>query len=250
MCPRCLGAPSVRPIDGRPLKTVQVDDCELEVVDRFCYLGDMLSAGGGCMAAAIARCKSAWGKFRQLLPLLTVCSICFKTKGRVFNSCVRSAMLHASETWPMSTAALHRLRRNERAMIRWICGVKIDEVNTALLYVKLDIQDLDTVIRERRLRWFGHVVRSSSEINGVRDRVVEGKRGQGRPKKTWNECVQGDLKACGLSEESAYDRVAWRSAIRRCRLEPTPLVGSAPLSTAPPTHGRCTRSSINKTNRI
>ena len=35
----------------------------LEAVDRFCYLGDMLNAGGGCMAAATARCKCAWGKF-------------------------------------------------------------------------------------------------------------------------------------------------------------------------------------------
>ena len=251
VCPRCLGAPGVRPIDGRPLKTVQVDGCELEVVDRFCYLGDMLSAGGGCMTAAIARCKSAWGKFRQLLPLLTARSISFKTKGRVFDSCVRSAMLHASETWPMSSAALHRLRRNERAMIRWICGVKLsDEVNTAVLYAKLDLHDLDTVIRERRLRWFGHVVRSSGEINRVRNRVVVGKRGQGRPKKSWSECVQADLKACGLSEDTANDRLAWRSSIRKCRLEPTPLVGSAPQSSsAPPTQGRCTRSRSNK-NRI
>ena len=70
-CPRCRGEPGVRPIDDRPFKEVEVGDCVLEAVDLFCYLGDMLSAGGDCMAAATARCRCAWGKFRENLPLLT-----------------------------------------------------------------------------------------------------------------------------------------------------------------------------------
>ena len=53
-CPHCRGEPGVRPIDGRPFKEVEVDDCVLEAVDRFCYLSDMLSAGGGRMAVATA----------------------------------------------------------------------------------------------------------------------------------------------------------------------------------------------------
>ena len=58
-CLRCRGEPGVRPIDGRSFKEVEVDDCVLEAVDCFCYLGDMLSAGGGCMTAATARCRCA-----------------------------------------------------------------------------------------------------------------------------------------------------------------------------------------------
>ena len=34
-------------IDGRPKSEVQVGPVKLEVVASFCYLGDMLSAGGG-----------------------------------------------------------------------------------------------------------------------------------------------------------------------------------------------------------
>ena len=46
---RCLG--KARPIDGRLVKEVQVDDETVEAVPEFCYLGDMLSAGGGCELA-------------------------------------------------------------------------------------------------------------------------------------------------------------------------------------------------------
>ena len=36
-----------------------IGDEKLEVVSEFCYLGDMLSAGGGCELASITRCKCA-----------------------------------------------------------------------------------------------------------------------------------------------------------------------------------------------
>ena len=42
---------NARPIDGRPQSEVQVGPDKLEVVASFCYLGDMLSAGGGCEMA-------------------------------------------------------------------------------------------------------------------------------------------------------------------------------------------------------
>ena len=46
----CLG--TARAIDGRQSLEVEVGNEKLEVVPEFCYLGDMLSAGGGCNHAA------------------------------------------------------------------------------------------------------------------------------------------------------------------------------------------------------
>ena len=56
----------------------------LEVVDKFCYLGGMLSVDGDADAAVEARIHIGWNKFRQLVPLLTTCPcgpVC-KTLGR------------------------------------------------------------------------------------------------------------------------------------------------------------------------
>ena len=95
-CARCVG--NARPIDGRPQSEVQVGPDKLEVVASFCYLGDMLSAGGGCEITVTTRVKIAWKKFRELLPVLTSSHLSNKTRGHVYSSCVQSAMLHASET--------------------------------------------------------------------------------------------------------------------------------------------------------
>ena len=56
-CAGCLG--KARPLDGKLVKEVLVDDETVEAVPEVCYLGDMLSAGGGCELAAVAHYKSA-----------------------------------------------------------------------------------------------------------------------------------------------------------------------------------------------
>ena len=153
---------NARPIDGRPQSEVQVGPDKLEVVASFCYLGDMLSAGGGCEMAVTTRVKTTWKKFRELLPVLTSRHLSNKTCGHVYSSCVRSAMLHASETWPLTKTNLQRLQRNDRAMIRQICSIKpedVAKVRSSELLAKLQLEDLDLILRERRLGWFGHVER-------------------------------------------------------------------------------------------
>ena len=49
--------------------------------------------------------------------------------------------------------------------------------------------------------------------------------GRGRPRKTWAECVKTDIRDCGLSAVDPQDRVAWRAAVRLCRVGTTPATG-------------------------
>ena len=215
VCLRCQGHPSVRPIDGRPHTSVSLGSTTLEVVDEFCYLGDMIGAGGGCENAIITRCSVAWGKFRKLLPILSSRHIPFTVRGRVFNACVRSAMLHGSETWGPKSKDQQRLRRNDRAMVRWICGVKPqDNSSYEQLLSKLGLVDIASELSSRRLRWYGHVMRSSDCIHTVRNLVVPGERTRGRPKKTWYECVKGDIRRRGLEKVDPLDRISWRRGTR------------------------------------
>ena len=43
---------------------------------------------------ALYRCGKAWHKFKKLLPILTSRHLSFITWGRVYDACVRAAMLH------------------------------------------------------------------------------------------------------------------------------------------------------------
>ena len=61
-----------------------------ELVDKFCYLDDMLSVDGGADATVEARIRLGWNKFRQLVvvPLLTNKDVSLIMRGRLYSSCV------------------------------------------------------------------------------------------------------------------------------------------------------------------
>ena len=87
----------------------QVGPDKLEVVASFCYLGDLLSAASGCELSTTTHVKTTWKKFKKLLPVLSSSHLSLKTYGRMYSFCVQSAMLHASETWPLTKPNLQHL---------------------------------------------------------------------------------------------------------------------------------------------
>ena len=55
----------------------------LESVDSFCYLGDMLSAEGVVEETVRCRVRCAWGKFNELMLILTMRGTSVKVKGKI-----------------------------------------------------------------------------------------------------------------------------------------------------------------------
>ena len=101
----------------------------LEKVDKFCYYMLDTDGDGVCVSAVTARVRlrSASNKFRRYLPILTGKKFSLKLKGKVYTTCVRSCLMYGSETWPMKLEHEIKLNCTEMNMIRWICGVKLNE---------------------------------------------------------------------------------------------------------------------------
>jgi len=87
----------------------------------------MLDADGGWDSVVKARVRSAWKKFREYLPIVTRKEFSLKLKGMVYATCVRSCLIHGSETWPMKVEHELKLNRPEMTMIRRICGINLNE---------------------------------------------------------------------------------------------------------------------------
>ena len=93
---------------------------------------------------------------------------------------------------------------NKMHMLSWMCGnTRRDKVRNENIRTKIGVASIEEKIRQNRLRWFGHVRRRPTDAPLRRvERIKLGhvKRAQRRPKKTWMEVIQQDIKAKGISE--------------------------------------------------
>ena len=162
---------------------MSLDALGLKMVPSFCYLRDCLSLGGGCKRTSITRCRVAWSIFNELLTVRSTSSFSITSRGRVYNSCAMSAMLHASESWAPTLSDLHCLQRNNLAMIRWMCGVTTkDRISSQDSLERMQLDDLAKVLCT--VQWRGHVERSDDWLKEVQELNHAGGRGRGRHKKT------------------------------------------------------------------
>ena len=87
----------------------------------------MLSAGGGVEKAVRSRVKCAWGKFNELMPIITMRGTSLKVneKIRFYKACVQTVCdyYYGSETWAVKVEDTQRLKRTEASMMRRMCGV-------------------------------------------------------------------------------------------------------------------------------
>ena len=199
--------------DGRGLNIKQVS--------TFKYLGSALSEKGGCESEVDIRIKAAWVKWREVAGVVCDRRMPAKLKIKVYSTVVRPVLVYGSETWALRRKEEEKLERTEMRMLRWIMGISLFErLENDEIRRRAGIVKITEVIREARLRWYGHVLRMDGG-EGVRrawDEPVRGRRSRGRQRIRWRDKVKDDMVRRGLVEGDAFDRGHWRGRIRR----PTP----------------------------
>ena len=76
--------------------------------------------------------------------------------------------------------------------MRWSKGVTLlDKVQNEDVRRAMAVRDLSVILREGRLRWFGHVWRRDDQYVGKKVwNLRVGTRGRGRPRIRWKDCVE------------------------------------------------------------
>ena len=98
-----------------------------------------------------------------------------------------------------------------------------DKVRNEEMRKKTALRKLELIIKERRLRWLGHVLRM--EDSRIPHQATQwGLRGcerkPGRPRKNWMDIIRRDLKDMDTTwdeaEELATDRAEWPQRVAQC----------------------------------
>ena len=84
----------------------------LEEVEKFCYLGNVISYYGGASEAVSARIGSVGKKFGELSGVFVgKQGLSLKQQWKIYQCCVRPVSLYCCEIWELTVADEARLRR-------------------------------------------------------------------------------------------------------------------------------------------
>ena len=196
------------------------DEGNIKVVQHFKYLGAYCSADGTNTKELNHRVGKAAGAFRELDMVWKDRYINLNTKMKFYNACVLSTLLYGAECWSLTERDEARLDAFDMRCQRKILRITWLQHKTNHYVRSLTKQpQLTNIIRNRRLKWFGHVLRMDP---GRIPRTLylwkptHGKRKRGRPRTMWKDVIQRDLKTLGFdwsveeAEVATQDRALWR----------------------------------------
>jgi hypothetical protein len=197
--------------DSITVRGEPVDD-----VERFCYLGSVVTREGGTEADIKARLGKARQAFGRLTPIWKSSKYSRRTKIKIYSSCVLSVLLYGSECWRTTQRDNQQLAVFHTTCLRKIYKIYWpNTISNADLYKLAKQEPLVTTIRRRRWRWVGHTLRRERD-NITRTALrwtPEGRRRRGRPKNTWRRTLEAEAqtqkKTWSDLETIAKNRRAW-----------------------------------------
>ena len=199
----------------------------LPIVDRFKYLGSILSRDCRDTADVVSRIQLAGNAFGALRSsLFTSTQITFRAKKFVYEALILPILLYGADSWCLTEDLFNQLRLFHARCARAMCRVnrwhsRIHHISTADLLKRIDILPIDVYVSRRQLTWAGHVWRMGPERlprKMLTSWVCE-KRPRGCPQFTYGRGLQKALKKVDIDKNTwtgmADDRLAWRDIIRK-----------------------------------
>ena len=188
---------------------IELRGVKLKRVSEFKYLGSTLQEDGGASREVERRIAARWHAWRNMSGILCDKRVPLYIKGKIYKVVGRPALLYGTEALQITKCQEKKANTDEMRMLRWMRGMtRKDRVENETVRKELGIEKVSEKMREKRLRWFGHVWRS--EEQGLCKRVMGikvGRRSRGRPKRHFMDCIEEDLKIEGLEVTDAEDSV-------------------------------------------
>ena len=196
----------------------------LEAVNTFTYLGSTITDNLSLdteLSCRIGKAASTFGKLTARVwdnSKLTI-----RTKVQVYRACVISTLMYGSETWTLYSHQERRLNNFYLRCLRRIPSITwSDRITNTSVLGRAQLPSLYSLLRQRRLRWLGHVRRMDDgriPKDILYGELTSGKRQIGHPQLRFKDVCKKDLRCFGIAPSScenlAQDRHRWRQNLHR-----------------------------------
>ena len=135
--------------------------------------------------------------------------------------------MYACESWTLTADLQRRIQAMEircnRKMLRisYKNYVTNEEVHGKIQQAIGPREDLLTMVKRRKLQWYGHVSSSSGLVKTILQGTVKGGRRQGRQGKRWEDNIrEWTGLEFGKSQRAAENREKWRKLVVKSSVVP------------------------------
>jgi len=207
-------------------RNIEVEGQNLETVDSFKYLGAIIS-NEGSEREILARIAQSTAALTKLKTIWHDRNIALSSKIRLLRTLVISIFLYACESWTLDSKTQKRIDAHEMRCYRKILNISYkdhitnEEVRRRISTAIGAYDSLLSIVKKRKLTWYGHITRSTGLAKTILQGTVPGGRKRGRPKKKWedNICEWTGLSFAD-SQRAAHDRRRWREIVRESSVVP------------------------------
>ena len=138
------------------------------------------------------------------------------------HSLVTSIFLYACESWTLTAELQRKIQATEMRCYRKIPHISYkDHVTNEEVRAKIQQaigphEDLLTIVKRRKLQWYGHVSRSSGLTKTILQGTVKGGRRQGRQRKRWEDNIrEWTSLELGKPQRAVENREKWRELVAK-----------------------------------
>ena len=157
---------------------------KLETVTSFKKMGSA-TTDEGSKPEILSRIAQTTATLTRLKQVWNDRSICLSSKIRLMRSFVTSIFLYACESWTLTAEFQRRIQAMEMRCYRKTLHSSYKDHVTTRKSVPRPSRQSDhtktlTIVKRRKLQWYGHVSRSSGLAKTILQGTVKGGRRQGR----------------------------------------------------------------------
>ena len=154
-------------------------------------------------------------------------SISLRSKIRLMRSLVTSILLYACESWTFTAELQRRIRVMEMRRYRKILRISykdhvtIEEVCAKIQRAFRPHEDLLTIVKRRKLQWYGHVSRSLRLAKTIlQGTVIGGRRQGGQRKRLGDNINEWTSLEFAKSQRAVENRGKWRKLVVKSSVLP------------------------------
>ena len=147
--------------DIKEIPSLFIHNYKLEVIHEFVYLGSTITDNLSIDSELNKRIgKAAITLSRLTKRVWSNNKLSDHTKVNVYKTCVISTLLYGSESWTMHAHQEKRLNVFHMRCLRHTLGITWqDKVTNKVVLEKAGILSFYTLLKQRHMRWLGHVTR-------------------------------------------------------------------------------------------